>query len=103
MSGLEATDAAAAAVQTGYRITLEDLRARVHRTEYIRRGVLTVCILRLDNGYWLVGRSAPVDPSNYDQAHGDQAAHDDALRQAWPLLAFATLERRVMPFPEPAP
>lgn len=89
---LEATDAAAEAVRTGFRITLADLRARVQSVEYVERGVLTVALMQLDNGFWLVGKAAPVDPGNYSAEHGRQLAYDDALRQAWPLLAFAHLE-----------
>jgi hypothetical protein len=92
MSSLEATDAASEAVRTGFRITLADLKDRVDSWEYVRRGVLTVCLMQLDNGYWLVGKSAPVDPDNYNAEHGEQLAYEDALRQAWPLLAFAHLE-----------
>lgn len=94
MSSLEATDAASEAVRKegAFRITLDDLKARVADVEYVVRDHLTVAILRLDNGYFLVGKSAPVDPSNFNAEHGQSLAHDDALRQAWPLLAFAHLE-----------
>lgn len=92
MSSLEATDAASEAVRKGFRITLADLTARVADVEYIRRDHLTIAVLRLDNGWYLVGKSAPVDPDNFDQEYGQQLAYDDALRQAWPLLAFAHLE-----------
>lgn len=90
---LEAIDAASEAVRSGgFRITLADLRSRVVEVEYIERETLNIAILRLDNGFWLVGKSAPVDPDNYNAEYGRQLAHDDALRQAWPLLAFAHLE-----------
>lgn len=92
MSSLEATDAASEAVRKGFRITLADLKARVANVECIHRDHLTIAVLRLDNGWYLVGKSAPVDPDNFDQEHGMQLAYDDALRQAWPLLAFAHLE-----------
>jgi len=92
MSALEAVDAAAEEVRTGFRITLDDLKARVASAEYVERGVLNVCLMQLDNGFWLVGKSAPVDPSNYNADYGRKLAYDDALRQAWPLLAFAHLD-----------
>lgn len=92
MSALEAVDAASEAVRTGFRITLEDLKARVADVEYVTREHLTVAIVKLDNGFFLVGKSAPVDPDNFNAEYGKQLAHDDALRQAWPLLAFAHLE-----------
>ncbi len=93
MSSLESIDAASEAVRVGFRVTLDDLKARVADVEYLTRGVLTVALLQLDNGWWLVGRSAPVDPDNYNAEYGRQLAYDDALRQAWPLLAFAHLDR----------
>lgn len=92
MSALDAVDAASEAVRTGFRITLDHLKSRVSSAEYIERGVLNVCFIQLDNGFWLVGKSAPVDPTNYNAEYGRELAYDDALRQAWPLLAFAHLE-----------
>lgn len=92
MSSLEATDAASEAVRKGFRITLADLTARVADTEYITRGQLTIAVLKLDNGWYLVGKSAPVDPGNYNAEHGRSLAYDDALRQVWPLLAFSHLD-----------
>lgn len=97
MSALERVDAESEAVRTGFRITLEDLRERVDDVEYIERGTLNVAIIRLDNGFYLVGKSAPVDPNNYNAEYGRSLAHDDALRQAWPLLAFAHLEKSATP------
>jgi hypothetical protein len=94
---LEATDARAASVQTGFRITLDDLKARVASVEYLERGVLTVCMIQLDNGWWLTGDSAPVDPNNYNAEKGREFAYDDALRKAWPLLAFAHLDGAARP------
>lgn len=93
MSALTVIDEQSEAVRTGFRITLADLKARVESVEYIERGVLNVAILRLDNGFYLVGKSAPVDASNYNAEYGRALAYDDALRQAWPLLAFSHLEK----------
>lgn len=89
---LEATDQRAEAHRKGFRITLDDIKGRVESVEFIERGVLNVAIVQLNNGYWLVGRSAPVDVTNYNSQYGRDLAYEDALRQAWPLLAFAHLE-----------
>lgn len=93
MSSLEATDAASEAVRTGFRVTLDDLKARVDSVEYITREHLTVAVLKLNNGWYLVGKSAPVDPGNFHVQRGQELAYEDALRQAWPLVAFAHLEK----------
>lgn len=89
---LQDTDDASEAVRTGFRITLDSMKARVVNHENIERGTLNVAILTLDNGWNLVGKSAPVDPTNYNAEYGRELAYDDALRQAWPLLAFSHLD-----------
>lgn len=89
---LEAIDAESEAVRTGFRVTLDDLRSRVADVEYIHRDHLTIAVIRMDNGFYLVGKSAPIDPGNYDAEYGCKLAYDDGLRQAWPLLAFGHLE-----------
>jgi hypothetical protein len=95
LSAFDAVDASSEQVRKSgtFRVTADDIRARVANTEYVVRGVLTVALVQLDNGYWLVGKSAPVDPDNFNAEYGQTLALDDALRQAWPLLAFAHLEQ----------
>ena len=93
MSALEAVDAESEAVRTGFRITLDSMKTRVESHEYIERGVLTICVIQLDNGFYLVGKSAPVDPANHNAEYGRKLAYDDALKQAWPLFAFAHREK----------
>ena len=92
MSALTTLDAEAEAVRTGFRVTLAWLRDLVDSVEYLERGVLNVAIIQLKNGWYLVGKSAPVDPNNYNAEYGRKLAYDDALRQAWPLVAYAHLE-----------
>lgn len=93
VSSLEATDAASEAVRTGFRITLDYLKSRVDYVEYITRAHLTIAVIKMDNGYYLVGKSASVDPTNFNAELGCSLAYDDGLRQAWPLFAFAHLEK----------
>ena len=49
---------------------------------------LTLCILVLNNGYTVVGKSACVDSALYDPDIGRRIARQDAVRQVWPLLGF---------------
>ena len=90
---LEAVDAASEELRKGFRITLDYMKSRVKNVEYINRGVLNIAVVELDNGWYLVGKSAPVDPDNYDAEYGRKLAYDDALAQAWPLFAFGHLEK----------
>ncbi len=54
---------------------------------------MTIAILTIENGYILVGKSAPADPANFDAAFGKQLAYEDALRQMWPLEGYLLRER----------
>ena len=49
---------------------------------------LTLCILVLNNGYTVVGKSACVDPNVFDALKGRELAFEDAVSQVYPLLAF---------------
>lgn len=96
-SSLQAGDDLAASVQkTPARVTLADLQAKVVGAEYINPASmphLTICVLVLQNGFSLVGKSAPADPLNFDAEAGRKFAYDDALRQLWPLEGYALRER----------
>lgn len=94
---LEATDKAAADVQkTQHRVTLDSLEARIEKEEYINPQIfpqLTLCLLQVDNGFVLVGKSAPADPENFNAELGQKFARDDALRQLWPLEGYLLCEK----------
>lgn len=96
-SSLQAGEDLAASVQkTPARVTLADLQAKVMAAEYINpvsMPHLTICVLVLQNGFSLVGKSAPADPANFDAEAGRRFAYDDALRQLWPLEGYALRER----------
>jgi hypothetical protein len=93
---LQAADDASAAVQkTPNRITLHSIKSKVTAVNYLHPDLLpsmTICVLQLDNGYVVVGKSAPTDPANYDEELGEQFAYEDALRQVWPLEAYLLRE-----------
>lgn len=89
---LQASDDASAAMQkTPYRITLDSIKAKVVEVDYLNPPLLpsmTIAVVMLDNGYAVVGKSAPADPENFDEDLGRQFAYEDALRQVWPLEAY---------------
>lgn len=53
---------------------------------------LTICLLTTHSGFTVVGKSAPMDPMNYNRDLGIQLAYEDAFRQLWPLYAFSNME-----------
>ncbi len=80
------------------RVTLESMTKRIAAVEYSRskvNSVMTICEVRVDNGFVVVGKSAPADPANFDEAFGKKLAWEDCLRQLWPLFGFALCERRM--------
>ncbi|VDS07914.1 hypothetical protein PARHAE_01094 [Paracoccus haematequi] len=97
MDSLKLGDAAAAAVsKTDNRVTLDSMIAKVEATEYLWPDVMphmTICVIRLKNGFSLVGKSAPADPENFDLDLGQKFAFEDAVRQMWPLEGYALRER----------
>ncbi len=50
-----------------------------------------VCIVLL-NGYTVVGKSACVNPDNFDPDLGIELAYEDARNQIFSLLAFRTMD-----------
>lgn len=95
------------------RITLDYMKSQIMQTYYIdgetiasysnhvdhvrkelpqHLHVLTVCMIVLKNGFVLLGKSAPMSPDNFDVEKGRTFAYEDALRQAWPLYAFAQMQ-----------
>ncbi|RWR34987.1 hypothetical protein D2T29_00480 [Sinirhodobacter populi] len=97
MNSLEIGDREAAAVQkTPNRVTLDSMVEKIEAEEYFNPGViphLTICVLRLKNGFSLVGKSAPADAGNFDTQLGRKFAREDAIRQMWPLEGYALRER----------
>ncbi len=53
---------------------------------------VTVCCLKLINGFTIVGQSACVNPDNFDPELGKELAYDDAKQQVFRFLAFRMLD-----------
>lgn len=96
-SSLKVTDQESAAVQkTENRVTLESMESRVVRVEYHNPSCapqMTVAFVKFDNGYIVIGESAPADPANFNEELGKKFAYEGAIRKAWPLFGFALCEK----------
>lgn len=55
--------------------------------------VMTVCCLTLQNGYNIVGTSAPASPENFNEEIGRKIAKDNARNQIWALEGYLLKER----------
>lgn len=96
-SSLELSDAQAAAVQkTPNRVTLESIKAKVSSVEFINPESVphfTIAVVRLTNGFVILGQSAPADPKNFDAELGKKFAEEDALRKVWSLEGYLLCEK----------
>lgn len=100
---LETTEAECAAVAVAPRVSLDDIKnyigAEYHFTADKALGagipivdplkVLSVCILVMNNGFSVIGKSAPASAENFNAELGRKLAYEDAIRQIWPLMGFA--------------
>ena len=55
--------------------------------------VLTVCCLKLKNGFTVTGESAPVSTENFDAEIGRKIARSHARDKIWQLEGYALAER----------
>ncbi len=54
---------------------------------------LTVCCLKLRNGFTVVGESAAASPENFDEELGRKIARSQARDKIWALEGYALRER----------
>lgn len=56
-------------------------------------GLLTFCVLVLNNGFTVTGESACASPGNFDAEIGRKIARQNAVSKIWPLLGFRLLDK----------
>lgn len=101
-SSIQASEdlAALVAVSPTTRVSKADIEKKIIRAEYTRvphplvagEGVLTLCVITVENGFQVVGKSAPADAKNFNIAAGRQFAYEDAFKQLWPLEGYLMRE-----------
>jgi hypothetical protein len=83
------------AEQSGQRVTAQMMTARIADISYRQIDLtVTICSIRLDNGYSVRGESACVDPANFDAEIDQKIAYDNAFNQLWHLFGFLLAEQR---------
>lgn len=80
-----------------YYFTAQDgVQAAFHQQDELTRltgahealGLLTFCVLHLQNGFTVTGESACASPENFDAEIGRKIARQNAVAKIWPLLGF---------------
>lgn len=54
---------------------------------------LTFCVLELENGFTVTGKSAPASAENFNAELGRKIAKADAVNQIWPLEGYLLREK----------
>jgi hypothetical protein len=82
----------------GYRLTPQDIDAKIKAESYwiVPLTTTTVCALTLHNGFVVIGKSACIEPDNFDFDIGRKVAFDDARRQIWALEGYRLSSRRAI-------
>lgn len=108
---LKASEELSARGATAPRVSLDHMKSRVVAEHYLNVGaaldamslahshpspapdsplhLMTLCTLVLDNGFVVLGKSAPASAANFDEEKGKTFAYEDAIKQLWPLMGFA--------------
>ena len=125
MSHMEEVERRSAALYKAPRVSLDDIKAAIkwrfdlngsdavgatvgHRVEpngmnsMDSTKLLSICLLVMQNGFTIIGKSAPASPENFDAEYGRQLAYEDAVKQLWPLMGYALRDRLSAPPAVPA-
>lgn len=75
------------------RVTEDSIKAKIADVTFLRKDHLTICVITMTNGFYVIGKAAPADVRNYDQKVGERYAYEDAFKQIWQLEGYALRER----------
>jgi hypothetical protein len=76
---------------TAPRVTPDDIEAAIRSVTYWQPAgtTVTVALVEMTNGFYVVGKAAAVFLANFDKEIGERVALQDAKRQMWALLGYA--------------
>ena len=70
------------------RVSKVMVDANVKKVDHIYHGLLTICVITLQNGFTVTGESACASPENFDAEAGRIAARRNAENKIWPLMGY---------------
>lgn len=74
------------------KVTLETIVAKIDSTTFLYHEHLTICLVKMKNGFFVLGKAAPADPRNYEKSVGETFAREDAIKQIWQLEGYLLCE-----------
>lgn len=77
-----------------HTVTIEGIESKIVHEEYhqIAGTSVTICLLKLENGFTVIGESACVDPERFDADLGKEIARKNAIDKVWALEGYLLAE-----------
>ena len=87
-----------ASAQTGFKLTEKQLLSLVNTNVFhtYAGSTLTVCVLFLNSGSTVIGKSACIDPANYNEELGKTLAYRDAVQKLFELEGYTAMVIRAL-------
>lgn len=81
--------------KTAPRLTPADIHAAIVETYYhvVPGTTLTICALKLRNGFVVTGESAAASPENFDREIGEKLAYAQARDKIWAFEGYLLREK----------
>jgi hypothetical protein len=74
------------------RVTEESIKAKIKDVTYFGKGMTTICMIEMQNGFLVLGHSTPASAANYISTVGERYAYDNAFKQLWQLEGYLLRE-----------
>lgn len=77
------------------KVTEESIAAKIEAISYIvlPNSTVTICNIKLHNGFSVRGESACIDPRNFDADIGQELAYKNAFGKLWKLEGYLLAEK----------
>ena len=70
--------------------------ANVKKVDHIYHGLLTICVITLQNGFTVTGESACASPENYRKETGEKISYENAYDKIWALMGYELKNKLAM-------
>lgn len=70
------------------RVSKVMVDANVKKVDHIYHGLLTICVITLQNGFTVTGESACASPENYRKETGEKISYENAYDKIWALMGY---------------
>jgi len=80
--------------KTAPRVTEQSIKDKIQAVDYMNgRGLMTICLIVMNNGFMVHGVSAPASVENFDAEVGKRYAYENAFKQLWQLEGYLLREK----------